>query len=68
MNEIKELGLVVQLRSGGPPMTVVAKDEDGRILCTYFNTKLEQVTLGFEPFLLKVDLDAMSGIMAPVQI
>ena len=62
VSEIKEPGLVVQLRSGGPLMTVVGRDEDDRVICTYFNTKLEQVTLGLEPFLLKVDLDAVNGI------
>ncbi len=62
VTEIKEPGLVVQLRSGGPLMTVVGRDEDGRILCTYFNTKSEQVTLGLEHFLLKVDLYAVNGI------
>ncbi len=62
VTEIKEPGLVVQLRSGGPLMTVVGRDEDDRVICTYFNTKLEQVTLGLPPFLLKVNLDVVNNI------
>ena len=62
MAEIKEPGLVVQLRSGGPLMTVVGRDEDDRVICTYFNTKSEQVTLGLPPFLLKVVFGAVNGI------
>lgn len=42
-------GDVVQLRSGGPQMTVTGLDDDSRYDCTWFDSKGEQKWGTFKP-------------------
>ncbi len=58
-----KIGDVVELRSGGPAMTVMGNDDDEppRFICSYF-TDGKLTTLGFESAVL-----AMSPDKAPSQ-
>ncbi len=53
MVEEFRVGDVVQLRSGGPAMTVMGNDDDDppRLVCSYF-VDGELTTMGFEPGVL----------------
>lgn len=46
-------GDVVQLKSGGPAMTVSTKWGDGRILCAWFDSAEKYQSQDFEPDSLK---------------
>ena len=53
-----EVGDVVELRSGGPAMTVMGHDDDEppRLACSYFRGD-ELTTLGFDPGVLAMSPD-----------
>lgn len=56
-------GDVVQLKSGGPEMTVVKVDEQGQVTCTWFE-KSKRYTDTFEEALLtKADADLFLGTL-----
>lgn len=52
MKEKIELGDVVQLKSGGPKMTVEKIDEDGKLTCVWFD-KNEQYRETFDMIALE---------------
>ncbi|MBY3306160.1 DUF2158 domain-containing protein [Rhizobium leguminosarum] len=51
-----EKGWVVQLKSGGPLMTVteVDSDEDGKVYCQWFGDKNKLEFSSFAPFALTI--------------
>lgn len=59
-----KIGDIVQLKSGGPGMTVESiRDRDGKIYCQWFaGNKLESGVFDPEAIGLEVELDPLKGL------
>lgn len=66
MNGNFQVGDVVQLKSGGPHMTVslIRSDDDGRVECTWFDAKGIECGSVFAPALLKKVEPALPALFA----
>ena len=61
-----EIGNVVKLKSGGPPMTVLSRYQN-QWICEWFNAKNERVSDAFAETSLQVITDPGGGDRAPVR-